>query len=333
MTRIKEFGSVDSLGITVLVDNRADLIVKSTDTVRRFTEAPLLAEHGFSALVEIGPPETRILWDAGLSKTALIENARQMEIDLESVDKIALSHGHGDHTGAMAEAIAAAAKPPEVREWDPETAVDEIQEWAKGHPVPLIAHPAAFRERWAIREDGSKVGPGRPQPRSLWEASGAEVILSEVPYCLTPGCWLTGTVPRSSFESAGVPGKIFYRDGETFKRDHIEDDQAIVAHVRGKGLVILAGCAHSGIVNTVNYAREISGIDTVHAILGGFHLAPANDEEIERTIDAIEQIAPRMIVPTHCTGFGAIARFAQRMPDAFVLGAVGTTYLFGVGAE
>lgn len=333
MAQIEAFGSVNGLRITVLVDNQADLIVKSTDTVRRFTKAPLLAEHGFSVLVELVFPKVRILWDAGISKMALVENARQMEIDLASVDKIALSHGHGDHTGAMAEAIAAAAKPPAVREWDPGTTAEEIQEWAKGHPVPLIAHPAAFRERWKIREDGIKIGPGTPQPRGLWEACGAEVILSEGPYRLASGCWLTGAVPRKSFESSGISGGRFYRDGTEFKPDRLEDDQAIVVHVAGMGLVVLAGCAHSGIVNTVDYAREISGVDTVYAILGGFHLAPANDDEIERTIDAIEQIAPQVIVPTHCTGFRAISRFAQRMPDAFVLGAVGTTYLFGVGAE
>jgi len=333
MVQVEAFGSVEGLRITVLVDNRADLILRSTETVRRFTKAPLLAEHGFSALVELESPDVRILWDAGLSKTALIENVRQMEIDLASVDKIALSHGHGDHTGAMVEAITAAAKPPAVREWSPDTGVDEIQEWGKGHPVPLIAHPAAFRERWHIREDGTKIGPGRPQPRDLWEAAGAEVVLSEGPTCLASGCWLTGAVPRKSFETSGISGGRFYRDGTEFKPDCLEDDQAIVVHLEGKGLVVLAGCAHSGIVNTVNYAREISGVDKVYAILGGFHLAPASDEEIERTIDAIEAVAPQVIVPTHCSGFKAISRFAQRMPDAFVLGAVGTTYLFGTGAR
>jgi 7,8-dihydropterin-6-yl-methyl-4-(beta-D-ribofuranosyl)aminobenzene 5'-phosphate synthase len=135
-------------------------------------------------------------------------------------------------------------------------------------------------------------------------------------------------VPRLSFEKAGISGRRFYRDGERFERDRLEDDQAIVIHVANKGLVVVAGCAHSGIVNTVHCAREISGVDKVWAILGGFHLAPANDKEIEQTIDEIERLDPEMIVPTHCTGFRAISRFAERMPKAFVLGAVGTTYLF-----
>jgi 7,8-dihydropterin-6-yl-methyl-4-(beta-D-ribofuranosyl)aminobenzene 5'-phosphate synthase len=111
-------------------------------------------------------------------------------------------------------------------------------------------------------------------------------------------------------------------------RDDLEDDQAIVINVQDKGLVILAGCAHSGIVNTVHYAQKISGVDKVWAIVGGFHLAPSEDEEIERTIDEIERIGPKVIAPSHCTGFRAISRFAARMPDEFVLGVVGTTYLF-----
>jgi 7,8-dihydropterin-6-yl-methyl-4-(beta-D-ribofuranosyl)aminobenzene 5'-phosphate synthase len=93
--------------------------------------------------------------------------------------------------------------------------------------------------------------------------------------------------------------------------------------------VVLAGCAHSGIVNTVNYAREISGVERVHAVLGGFHLARASDEEIARTVAAIKEFKPVLIVPSHCTGFKAQCQFAREMPDQFVTGVVGATYLFG----
>ena len=201
-----------------------------------------------------------------------------------------------------------------------------------GQRVPLVAHPAAFRERWGIRADGTRQGPGHPAPRAEWEALGAEVILSEGPYPLGPGCWTTGFVPRQSFEGSGAPSsrgyRRAYREGAAFLDDHLEDDQAIVAHVAGKGLVVLSGCAHRGIVNTVQRAREISGVERVWAILGGFHLAPASDETIARTIDAVIEIGPQMVVPSHCTGFRAIAEFARRMPEAFVLGTVGTWYFF-----
>ncbi len=92
--------------------------------------------------------------------------------------------------------------------------------------------------------------------------------------------------------------------------------------------MVVSGCAHAGIVNTVCYAQEISGVEKVWAILGGFHLAPAEEDEIKRTIDAIIEIEPRMVVPSHCTGFRAMAEFARRMPEQFVLGAVGTRYTF-----
>jgi 7,8-dihydropterin-6-yl-methyl-4-(beta-D-ribofuranosyl)aminobenzene 5'-phosphate synthase len=340
MDKIKNLSHTPTATITVLVDNRADLIVKSTDTVRRYTKEPLLAEHGFAALIELGDRSdrsdagVRILWDAGMTHIALLENMRRMQIDPATIDVIALSHGHGDHTAAMTEVIKAMGVLPKPRKWEVDATLEEIREWTQGRRVPLVAHPAAFRERWGIGKDGSRYGPALPPPRAEWEAVGAQVILSEGPYQLGPGCWTTGFVPRLSFEEAGRSSTRAYREGDAFMPDDLEDDQAIVIHVgdeRGgqeKGLVVLAGCAHSGIVNTVRYARQISGVDRIRAIIGGFHLAPASDEEIERTIDEIAEMQPAMVVPSHCTGFKAICQFSRRMPDSFVLGVVGTTYLF-----
>jgi 7,8-dihydropterin-6-yl-methyl-4-(beta-D-ribofuranosyl)aminobenzene 5'-phosphate synthase len=327
MSRIENFGEIQAVEITVLVDNRADLIVKSTDTIKRYTEEPLLAEHGFAALIDLKGAGARILWDAGMTRVALMENARRMEIDWTTVDRIALSHGHLDHYASMTDVIRAIAPPPSPREWPADATTEELRDWAKARKVPLIAHPAVFRERWWIGKDGKKHGP-RIVPRDEWTVAGADIVLSEGPCQLSPGCWSTGSVPRLSFEKAGMPSRLAYWQGGRFHRDGLEDDQSIVINVVDKGLVILTGCAHSGIVNTVNYAREISGVDQVWAILGGFHLAPAKDEDIERTIDEIIEVGPKVVVPSHCTGFPAISQFAQRMPEAFVLGTVGTRYLF-----
>jgi 7,8-dihydropterin-6-yl-methyl-4-(beta-D-ribofuranosyl)aminobenzene 5'-phosphate synthase len=327
VSKVGEFGTTQHVSITVLVDNRADFMVRSTDTVKRFWEKALLAEHGFAALVELEDAGVKILWDAGITSIALLENAKRMGIDLQAVDKVALSHGHGDHYAALTEVFKQIAGTPEPREWHKDVTPDEIADWVHAQKVPLIAHPAAFRERWAVDRAGKKHGPVT-MPSGEWEAAGAELVLSEGPYQLGPGCWCTGAVPRLSFETAGTPSNWVYRQGKEFSHDDIRDDQSIVINVKDKGLVVLTGCAHSGVVNTVNYAREISGVDRIWAVLGGYHLGRAEDEEIERTIDAIAELNPKVISPSHCTGFPAIALFASRMPEAFVLGVVGTKFLF-----
>ncbi len=327
MNRIGHFGETEDIEITILVDNWADLLAESTETVKRYKEKPLLAEHGFAALIDLKQAGIRILWDAGITPTTLVENAARMEIDLSTVDKIALSHGHRDHYAAMTGVIEAVAGPPGPRQWKKEATVDELRAHTRGRRVPLITHPAALRERWWLGKNGKKAGPYLA-PRATWEAAGADIVTSEGPYELGPGCWTTGAVPHQSFEKAGRPPQLAYWDGDQFRHDELDDDQAIVLHVKQKGLVVLTGCAHAGILNTVRYAQEISGASRVWAILGGFHLAPAKEPDIERTIDELEALGPAMVVPSHCTGFEAIRRFAARMPDAYVLGVVGTTYTF-----
>jgi len=328
MTKIDDFGVTSRVAVTVLVDNRADLMVLSTRNVRRFTQAPLLAEHGFAALIELKAEGVTILWDAGMTEATFMENVRRMKVNLSRVTAIVLSHAHGDHTAGITAALKAMALHPRERKWSPNTPWEEIERYAAGRRVPLVAHSAAFRERWGVDQDGSRHGPGMGLPRSEWEAAGAEIVLADRPHRLAPGCWTTGQVPRNSFEQAGRPKRLVFREGRQWCPDDLEEDQAIVIHVANKGLVVVSGCAHSGIVNTVNHAREISGVDRVFAILGGFHLARANEQERKQTIAAIQQFEPRLIAPTHCTGFPAMAEFSAEMPGAFVEGVVGTKYLF-----
>lgn len=315
MPRIKEFGEAEQVLITVLVDNKADLMVDSNEIVKYFEDEPLLSEHGFSALISFGDPDSAILWDAGVSRIALVENLRRMKIDPASIKDVVLSHGHRDHYAAFTDVLTAMALEPEAREWEEQVVVGEIDHWIKDHQINLIAHPAAFRERWWVKDDGTKVGPYFPPPKGAWESAGARVILSEDPYQLGPGCWTTGFIPRRSFEGAGRPAKLHYREGDSFIRDDMEDDQALAINVKDKGLVILSGCAHAGIVNTVEYAIEISGINSVLAVIGGFHLAPAKDDEIRQAIDHIKSLNPKLVVPSHCTGFQALCQFALQMPD------------------
>lgn len=327
MTKSKNIDFVEKVSLTVLVDNKADLIVESSEMVKYFTEKPLLAEHGFSVLIQADNSNEKILWDAGVSKVALIENMRRMEIDFRAISIIALSHGHQDHFAGMTALLNEMSLIPEEKEWGETVAKEDIENWIAEGQIPIVSHPAAFRERWWKKDDGTLVGPWLPPPEQEWEAAGAKIIYSQEPYKLTQGCWTTGFVPRTSFETSGRPTQLLYREGSDFIPDDLDDDQSIVINVKDKGLIILSGCAHAGIVNTVNYAKEFTGIDKIYAILGGFHLARAKDDEIGKTIDSIKKMNPTHIIPTHCTGFRAINQFAKAMPDEFIEGVVGTTYL------
>ncbi|MGB2964808.1 MAG: MBL fold metallo-hydrolase [Anaerolineales bacterium] len=328
MMKAKEFGQANNVSLTVLVDNKADLIVESSDRVMYFSDKPLLAEHGLSVLIQLDDSEDKILWDAGVSKIALMENIRRMKLDITTIKHIALSHGHSDHYMAMTEVLNGLDLLPTGEDWGADITINDVKAWFTASRIPLIAHPAAFRERWKQKDDGNLVGPFKPPPQEEWRAAGAEIILSEGPYQLKPGCWITGYIPRNSFEYSGRSDRRRYRVGSEIKPDDLEDDQAIVINVKKKGLVVLSGCAHSGIVNTVEYAKEISGIQKVHAVIGGFHLAQADEDEINQTVDYFLEIQPQLVVPGHCTGFKAISRLAQAMPDQFVEGVVGATYLF-----
>ena len=324
----KKFGSVNKADLTVLVENKADLIVKSSDQVRYFTDKPLLAEHGYSVLIQLDGSDDRMLWDAGVSKVALMENIDRMDLDISKIKKIALSHGHSDHYMGMTEILNGLEVLSEGKEWGSKVTDIEVENWLANLRVPLVAHPAAFRERWWMKDDGTLVGPFLPPPVEEWKAAGAEIILSEDPYQLWPGCWTTGYVPRESFEYSGRSDQRRYRSGSDILPDDLEDDQAIIINHNKKGLVVLSGCAHSGIVNTVEHARKISGVERVHAVIGGFHLALADEDEINQTIEYFKGIQPDLLGPGHCTGLKAICRFAQEFPDQFIEGVVGATYLF-----
>jgi 7,8-dihydropterin-6-yl-methyl-4-(beta-D-ribofuranosyl)aminobenzene 5'-phosphate synthase len=320
-------GQVEKVALTVLVDNKANLIVESRENIKYFTEKPLLAEHGFSVLVQASDSEKKILWDAGVSQRTLLENMQRMGLDVNAISTIALSHGHSDHYAGMTTILNEMDLLPDAREWNESVSQEEIEQLLLQNQIPIVSHPAAYRERWRKKEDGTLVGPFELTPRKEWEAAGARIITSSEPYKLLEGCWTTGYVPRVSFETAGRPKQWLYREGSDFLPDDVDEDQAIIINVKDKGLVILSGCAHSGIVNTIEWAKSFTGIDKVYAIIGGFHLARAQAEEITKTIEYIKSQKPSLVAPSHCSGLQAISRFAQEMPDEFVEGVVGINYI------
>jgi len=323
----KNFGQVEHVSLTVVVDNKADLMVESSNQIQYFTDEPLLAEHGYSVLIRLDESDSRILWDAGVSKVALIENMSRMKIDPGSITKIALSHGHFDHYAGMTDLLNRMDLLPKGRDWSEKFTASDVEMWMDSHKIPIIMHPAALRERWWVKDDGTLEGPFLPPPQGEWEAAGAKIVLSEDPYELDPGCWTTGFIPRISFEKSGRPSKLRYRRESDLIPDDLDEDQAIGINVKGNGLIVLSGCAHSGIVNTVNQVKQIFGIDKIYAILGGFHLAEASDDEIRETIVQVKDFGAEFVIPSHCTGFRAISQFALEMPDEFIEGVVGATYL------
>ena len=264
-------------------------------------EKPMLwPEHGLSILVTltIDREQVKILFDTGVSGKALLHNAKLMAVDLRDIDAIVLSHGHYDHTGGLAAAL------------------DEIEA-----SIPIILHPDALEKKFALKP---KIRfTGIPYTLLEIESKGGKILPSRNPLELAEGVIATGEIERvTSFEE---PPKhyIILKNGE-MTRDQMLDDQALIIRLR-EGLAIITGCAHAGIINTTRYAQRITGEEKVHAIIGGFHLIGASDERIEKTIQEIKRINPKIIAPCHCTGDKAINRFKEELGEKFLEIHVGST--------
>jgi len=304
----------DRLEVTVLVDNYADLLLEGTETVRRAEIAPekrlesLLAEHGLSCLLKIyaGSEEHWVLMDAGISSTCFLHNVDLLDVDLSRIESVVLSHGHFDHFGGLMAFLEGSKK-----------------------GIPLTLHPDAFLEfRLNI--------PALGLVREMTGLDETALIKTGVVLCKAREAstlasdlvLVTGVVERVTDFEKGFPWIEAKIDGE-WVTDPFHHDQGVAVKVKGKGLVVVGGCSHAGIINTVKHARKVAGADKVHAVLGGFHLSGRLFEPIiGSTIEEMKKIAPDCIVPMHCTGWKAINQFAQEMPDQFVLNAVGTTYVF-----
>lgn len=297
--------------ITVLMDNYTDILLAGSDRVQRVPLSrgerladPLLAEHGLSLLVKArrAQEEHPVLLDAGWSKIGVPFNLKALDIDPGRFAALVLSHGHPDHFGAM----------------------EGVLQMASPQRLPLVVHPDAFLTRYLKLPDGRKVHfePLKEQP--LREA-GAELRIAQGPSSLASQLLLsTGEVERTTDFEKGLPNAYAVRGGQDAP-DPIRDDQGLVVHLQDRGLVVISGCAHAGIINTVRYAQKITGVGKVYAIIGGFHLSgPQFEPWIERTVQELKEISPQLIVPMHCTGWKAIVRIAAELPEAFALSSVGS---------
>jgi 7,8-dihydropterin-6-yl-methyl-4-(beta-D-ribofuranosyl)aminobenzene 5'-phosphate synthase len=264
------------------------------------------AEHGFSVLIRVfsGDESSCVLFDTGGSPMGMVENAKRMCIDLSEVECIVLSHGHYDHFGGLATAVKAVGKAD----------------------LPIIVHENMFRTRGSANAEG-KVRQYTDFPTET-QLSPARLVSTKQPSLTAGGMvCVTGEIPRkTSFETGYTQHKTFV--GGAWKPDPlITDERAVAVNIKGKGLVVLSGCAHAGIINTVAYAQQITGTEKVYAVMGGFHLAGKTFENrIQPTIKELQRINPKLIVPSHCTGWKAMCAIAKTFPEAFVWNSVGNLY-------
>jgi len=309
---------VDTAEVTILIDNTIDILLPSDavakrpprtwDTLERFR---LVAEHGYALAVAVERDGHRstMLYDAGLGDDSVVRNADMLGMPLGELRAIALSHGHADHHGGL---------PGLVRRLG-------------ARRMPLVLHPDAWLDRKIVPPPGAGSEMHLPPPtRTDVERDGIVVIEERGPTLLVDDAVLvTGEVRRTTDFEPGLPMQQAQRGGRWVPDPLVADDQAIVLHVRGKGLVVLSSCSHSGVVNVLRHAQAVTGVDRIHAFVGGMHLGfPVPASAVARTIDEVVALAPDHIVPGHCTGWRAIHELARRLPDAYVQPSVGTTLRF-----
>ena len=250
----------------------------------------LCSEHGFSAWIEADG--TQVLFDTGAGR-CLTTNAEKLGINLARVSALVLSHGHYDHSGGLVDFLRLNQKA-------------NIHFGLKTDRIRYACHPDQPPRNIGMPAEAAAALAGLPLERRH--------LLHE-PHWLAPGIGVTGPIPRlKAFEDTGGP---FYLDPEKQEKDTIVDEQALWLQ-SPKGLVIVVGCCHAGIVNTVNYIRRISGFTRIHALFGGLHLQGASEERFCQTLQALKDWQPDLLVPCHCTGEKAVARLIEALGSNMV---------------
>jgi 7,8-dihydropterin-6-yl-methyl-4-(beta-D-ribofuranosyl)aminobenzene 5'-phosphate synthase len=316
---------VDSLQITTLVDNTYDVFmpdqgpahrkgpdpstprIAASTMVDRFVPDQLIAEHGFSLLltITIGNQAHRLLFDCGVSPNGMVENMRRLSIDPTAIEAIVCSHGHFDHTAGLEGLIRRLGR----------------------RNLPVMIHPDFWNRRRATI-------PGRPPmelpttSKQALEEAGFTVIEERQPSFLFENAVLiTGEVDRTTGYEPGFPIQQAWRNGSWEPDPLVLDDQAVVLNVRDKGLVVITGCGHAGIINITRYVTALTGDNKLYAVVGGFHLSgPLFEPLIERVCNDLSAMNPQIVIPAHCTGWRAQHAMARVFGEGFIPNAVGTRF-------
>jgi len=308
---------VDIADVTILVDNSLDILMPSDEVVHRAPlhydwsdREQLIAEHGYSLLLTVvreGRTES-VLYDAGLGRRTVLHNMDVLEVKATDLRAVILSHGHADHHGGLEGMFQRIGRPR----------------------MPLVLHPDVWRERRVVFPTGHEISMPPPSHADL-DREGVEIIEERSPTLLLDGMVLvTGQVDRVTDFEKGFPLQQMHTDHGWEPDTWIWDDQAVVCNVKDKGLVVLSACSHAGAINVMKHAQHLTGIDKVHAFIGGFHLSGGIFETIiPPTIAQLVTLGPDIVVPGHCTGWRATHELARQLPDAYVQTGVGTRLHFG----
>lgn len=324
--------AADRVEIVVMVENWVDMLLGDDHEhpgggcVTRYglidhfdpKRIPPQAENGISLLVKLekGRHRSQILFDCGLTGSVLLHNYQALGEDLSDLDEIVISHGHPDHYGGLP------------------ILLDELD-----RPRPVTTHPEAFLPRHAAMGDGQVASfYNLGFQREPVTDAGGRLVETRSALDLGLGAFTTGEIPREvSFERppepSGLGGPGLYQVGADGHQvpDQVMDEQALVVEVRDQGLIVMTGCAHAGVVNTVQHAQALLGTDRVLAVIGGFHLGfpTTPSDNVARTVEALAAAEAATVMPMHCSGLSAHSSFVDRFAGRYVQPAVGTRLVFG----
>lgn len=326
---------IESAKITILVDNITDRLLPSSSIVKRppmisnqtISKSPI-AEHGFSALLEISyvyenaTLTNKFLFDTGVSKEGIVNNSDVLGINLKDIETIILSHGHFDHISGLISTLGKLKK-----------------------SVEIIAHPEAFLRRWLVYPNGNKARMDFLDEEEINQAGGIIRKLDKISFLprnanmqskkktnqANNRVMISGEIPRVTEFEKGFPLQYKELDNEInlVPDPLVSDDQALIMNVKNKGLIILTGCGHAGIVNTIKFAKKVTGIKKIYCVIGGFHLSGQDYEDsIPLTLAELTRVDPQYIVPCHCTGWKATNKIIDTMPEKFIQSSVGSIFCF-----